>query len=140
VRNAREPIKLAGQEITHSLVPLREHLICVPIRAPHDAAYRGDILGRHAFLKKVAHRIDEDPLRRLPPQGFVEFLRNESEVKALLVWMAGHSPKTFGKNLGITVLAARAYLGAPADGIPSGVGPFYGAFNCHRLIGELKAK
>ncbi len=111
----------------------------MPIRALHDAAYRGDILGRHAFLKKVAHRIDEDPLRRLPPQGFVEFLRNESEVKALLVWMAGHSPKTFGKGFSVTVLATRTYLGAAPDGIPSGVSPFYGAFNCHRSTGELKA-
>jgi hypothetical protein len=140
VRNAREPIKLAGQEITHSLVPLREHLICVPIRALHDSAYRSDVLGRYTFLKEIAHRVNEHPLWRSPSQWLVQFLGNYSQVKALFVRMAPNSTKSFGKSLGITVLAARAYLGAPADGIPSGVGPFYGAFNCHRFIGELKAK
>jgi hypothetical protein len=140
VRNAREPIKFAGQEITHSLVPFSEHLVCVPIRALHDAAYLGDILGRHAFLKKVAHRIDKNSFWRPPPQRLVELLGNESEVKSLLVWVAGHPSKAFGKGFGVTVLAARAYLGASADGIPGGIGPFHGAFNCHRFIGELKAK
>jgi len=131
VRNARKPIKFAGQEIMHSLVPFSEHLICVPTRALHDSAYRGDIFSWHALLKKVAHRIDENSFWRPPPQRLVELPGNESEVKALLVWVAGHPSKAFGKGFSVTVLAARAYPGAAADGIPSGIGPLYGAFNCH---------
>ena len=49
--------------------PLCQHLIRVPVGRIHHAADGLDVVIRHIRLEQVAHRIDEDHLRRPPPQA-----------------------------------------------------------------------
>ncbi len=78
----------------------------------------------HIRLEQVAHAVDEYGTRAGPFKRLSEFCGNEPEVKASFVGMARHSAKALGKRLGVAVFAAGADLGAAAQRIPRGVGPF----------------
>src|ERR1700722_1380689 len=96
----------------------------MPAGLHHNPRDFDDVLIRHALLEKVAHRIDEDHLRRLPTEGLVELLGNQPQVKALLVGVPWDPAESLSEGLRITVLAARADFFAASHRIPSGVSPF----------------
>ena len=103
---------------------LGQNLVGVPVRSLHDVADGLDVVVGHVLVEEVAHRVDEDHFRRLPPQRLRQLFRHEPEVKSLLVRMPGHAPEPLGERLGVAVVAAGRDLGAAADGIPRRVGPF----------------
>jgi hypothetical protein len=63
---------------------------------------------RDAFVKKIAHRIDEDHSRRLPFQRLGKFLWDKAKVESLLEGMAGDATKPFGEGFGVAVRATWA--------------------------------
>jgi hypothetical protein len=69
VRKLGYPMELTRQQPLHSIVPLGEYLVYVPISLLHHAAYLSDIGSWHSVLEKVAHRIDEDPSLLPPSKG-----------------------------------------------------------------------
>ena len=71
VRHAPHPVQLRLQEPPHAVVTLCQHLVDVPIGPPHDLAHRGDVGGRHVFVKQVAHRVDEDLSRSTPRERLI---------------------------------------------------------------------
>ena len=82
-----------------------------------------DVVVGNVLVEQVAHRVDEDHLRRAPPQRLRELLRDEPQIEALLVRMAWHAAEPLGERLGVAVLAAGADLRAAADRVPRRVGP-----------------
>src|SRR6185295_974279 len=96
----------------------------MPICTLHHAYNGGYVVIRDAFVKQIAHRIHKDHLWRCPTKRVSEFYRHNSQIKTLLVRMAGYAPKSFSKYFSITMFATRANLGAPAHWIPRSVGPF----------------
>ena len=103
----------------------------MPVRRHHDLRDSAHVLIRDAWLEQIAHRVDEHELGRAPGERLGQFFGDEAQVEALLVGMALHAAKAFGKRLGVAVLASGADLGAAADGVPGGVGPFdVGVLDC----------
>ena len=71
---------------------------------------------RHAFLKQVAHRIDENHSRLAPPQWLSQLFRHQPQVEALLERMPLDAAEPLGKRLGIAVLAAGLIFVQPRTG------------------------
>ena len=59
-----------------------------------------------------------------PAQGFRQFHGDEPQIEALLIGMARHAAKAFGKGLGVTVGTAWRDFGAAPDGVLRGISPF----------------
>lgn len=113
----------------------------MPVSALHCTADLCDEACWYIRVEQIAHRIDENPKRFAPAQRLIEFLRNKPKIEAALVRMASHPTKALGKSLSVTMLTAGTDLGTAADGVPSGVRPFYWRCARHdRPIGEIKAK
>ena len=116
--------QLPFQHLAHPLRSLGQDLERMPPRHGHHAADGFDIFVGHAVLKQIAHGIDEYELGRAPGERLRQFLRDKTKIETLFVGMTFHSTKALGERFGIAVLAPGTDLGAAANGIPSGVGPF----------------
>src|SRR5271166_2800307 len=114
------------QKVPHSLRPLREHLVNVPVRLQHHIDHRRNVIVRNFLVKQIAHGIYEHPARRLPFQRLVQLPRNKSKIKSLFVGMSLDATESLREDLRIAVRAARTNLGAPTRRIPRGVRPFDG--------------
>lgn len=122
----RDPLQVFGNHLPHPLGAFREDLKGMPISSPHGSKDLFDELDRDTLLEQIAHGVDKDPAWAFPGKGFANLLRHQSQIKSLLVGVIWDPAPSFGKNLGIAVLAASAYFGAPSYRVPSGVGPFDG--------------
>jgi len=72
-----------------------EDLKNVPVGPSHDIANACDVVGWNILVKEVAHRVDEDFPWASPMQRLIELFGNESEIEALLEWVARHTAETF---------------------------------------------
>ena len=124
VRFARRKREVVRQEVSEALRALGEDLEGVVAGFDHGAGDADDVLGGDILVEEVAHGVDEDHARPPPPQGLVELLGDEAEVESLLVGMPWNAAEPFGEDLSVAIGAARTHLGASADGVPGGVGPF----------------
>src|SRR5688500_18430710 len=104
----------------------------MPVRAAHDVAHLGDIVGRYAFVKEIAHGVHEDLSRPSPSQGLIQLLRYQAKIEVLLEWMIGNASETLREGLGVTELTAGTDLRAAPYGVPRGIRPF----NC-RVIAHI---
>src|SRR5258707_1279930 len=76
------------------------------------------------FHEKVAHRVDEDPLRAFPVERQVEHLWLERQLKPVPVVPLAHQLQPIGHFLRVTVFAPRTDLVAARHRVPCRVGPF----------------
>ncbi len=116
-------IEFGFEQGTKPLRALREDLIGVPIGGKHYMRNRGNKTIRDLFVEKVAHGIDKNHAGRSPTQRFAKFLRHQPKVETLFKGMAAHAPKTFGKRLGVAMLASRADFRATSHRVPRRVRP-----------------
>lgn len=95
----------------------------MPVSSPHHLSDAPDVVGWNAFVKEVAHRIDEDLARASPVQRLLKLLGHQSQVKALLERVSRHAAETLREQLRVAKFAARAHLRAAANGVPRRVRP-----------------
>jgi 2,4-dienoyl-CoA reductase-like NADH-dependent reductase (Old Yellow Enzyme family) len=85
---------------------LCQYLEDMPICFSHDLGDLKDVTVRNRFVKKIAHRVDENLFGALPSQWVLELFRNKAHVEPLLKWMTRNSAKTLRESLSVAVLAA----------------------------------
>src|SRR6266404_342009 len=96
----------------------------MPVSGSHCFKYAMDELKRYAVLKKIAHRVHENQLGRLPPQRNLQRMFMECQCKAIAVVLLAHCFQTKRKPLGVAALTAWANLRAAGQRIPCCLGPF----------------
>src|SRR5437773_6176746 len=109
----------------------------MPLCRDHHFGDGGNVSVGNFVMKKVAHGVDEDHLRRFPAEWFGEFFGNQAKVKALFVRMAFYSAEALSKSLSVAVLAAWGDFCAATDGIPCRVCPFDVRGCRHRIYSLL---
>src|SRR5947209_4528144 len=67
------------EHVAQPLRPLREDLVGMPVRCLHHPGHAANVILWHILMEQVAHGVDEDHLRRLPPQRLSEFPRHETK-------------------------------------------------------------
>src|SRR6185369_156778 len=72
----------------------------------HDPCDVDDKLVRDCVLKEITHRINEHHARGRPSERFGELLRNQPQIKPLLIGMSGNTAKAFGKGFCIAMLTS----------------------------------
>src|SRR5258706_3883541 len=113
------------KEVAHEGRAFCEYLKCVPRRAFHSIEHAiNEILG-NVLVEEIAHGIHKDHAARAPPERLIQPLRTKCKVETCLEWMTWTAAKSFGKALGITVIASGTDLRAASDRVPGGVGPLY---------------
>ena len=75
-------------------------------------------------MEQVAHRVDEDSLRFLPPEREFEGVFVGGELEAVSVVWLSHRLEAFGHAFGVAVPTPGAYLRTAGDGVPRRFGPF----------------
>jgi hypothetical protein len=105
----------------------------MPIRTRHNSNDTNNKLCRHFAVEQIAHGVDENHARHRPRKWFHELVGHKPEIKPPLVRMAFNTPESFGECLSVAVLAARAYLCATSNRIPSSISPFNLCFRGHFL-------
>ena len=133
ILNADSPPDVAGsssitefrvQQASHAVRALRKYLVGMPVSFLHHPYDVLDVGVWNSLMEEVAHRIDKDHPRSLPPKRLYKFFGYEPKVKALLIRVPGHPPETLCEGFGVTVGATGTNLGAPAHGIPRRIRPF----------------
>jgi len=112
-----------GHETTKSLRALCQNLISVPVCADHHPDDRLYVFIGHTGVEQVAHGVDEHKPGRAPTEWLRQLFGNQAQVKTLFIGMPRDPSKSFGKPLGIAVLAAGTYPRAAADRVPRCVSP-----------------
>src|SRR5260370_25802505 len=77
--------------------------------------------------------MDEDQLRCAPPKWFPKFLRNEPQIKTLLIRMPLDPSEAFRKCLGIAMFTTRTNFRAAPYRVPGCIRPFNSGFDRHQL-------
>ena len=124
VRRPRCLTQLALQQCGHAVGSLRENLVSVPVGRQHHPANFLDVFVRHALVKEVAHRIDENLLGLGPTNRIAQLLRHEPQIETKLKGMARHTAEPLRERLRVAMRAARADFRAASNWIPRRVCPF----------------
>lgn len=124
----------AFQQRRKAISTLGQNLVGMPIRSRHHTRHLDDVFVGNVLVKQVAHGVHENHPGRSPTQWIAELFQHDAQIKAKLKWMAGNAAPTFGKRLGVTVLAAGANLGTATNWIPCRIRPLDFRFVAHNRI------
>src|SRR5437879_8125360 len=83
-----------------------------------------DEIKRDVFVKKIAHRVHKDHATAPPRSWQIDNVFMQCESEAVLIATVPHQLQSQCEALGITILAASAYLRATRHGIPRRLSPF----------------
>lgn len=97
-----------------SLVPFGEHLVDMPRGLAHDLEDLLQKVEGHFLVEEVAHGVDEDQARLLPPPRFVQPFGVKGKAKPVGEVVR----KALRDALGVAILAARAHFGAARRRVP----------------------
>ena len=92
---------------------------------------------RNFFMKKVAHRVDEDHTGAFPFNGNVEVLRHKNNIEAMFERMSFDASPAFSKGVSITVFTTITYFITSSDRVPCGIRPLYFAVVAHKILFAL---
>jgi hypothetical protein len=103
----------------------------MPLGCSHHLKYTLYVGQRHVVVKKIAHRVDENRLRLLPPERELKSIGVQRQSKPIRIFLLPHFLQAIRHSLGITVIASRAQCIAPRRRIPSGLCPLNRRFMRH---------